>query len=162
MQNLPKLPFSRFQAFSLALLVSLVAWTPDFMASAAEITVVQPEFLVNTSRTIGRQSHPTIAMNGDGLIFMTWATESTTVEDIKGRAYFSDGLPWTREFPVNLVVREFSQNSPDVETNGTDRWVVVWTSKEGVEEHKTYGKLYSSSNTRQQFEFSVDGDVFGP
>ncbi|MFH2052945.1 MAG: FlgD immunoglobulin-like domain containing protein [bacterium] len=164
MQNRTRLDLPLAPSAVMALLVLAVLGGPGLRGEAvgAEITVVKPEFLVNSIQTAGRQSHPTLAMNQDGLMLVAWSTQSFLVEDIKARAFFADGEPWTGEFPVNTLVRAGTQHSPDSDNNGSNRWVVVWASFEGVDEHRVYAKLYSSTKVDQQIELSVDDDVFGP
>ena len=164
MQNRTGLHLPRATVSALVFLTATAFWSTGFLAKAgaAEIFTVKPEFLVNSTQTSGRQSHPTIAMNEDGLMLVAWSTQSILAEDIKARAFFPDGEPWTREFPVNALVRSGTQHSPDCDTNGSNRWVVVWASFEGLDQHRVYAKLYSSTKVDQQIEFSVDGDVFGP
>ncbi|MGD9548641.1 MAG: FlgD immunoglobulin-like domain containing protein [Candidatus Krumholzibacteriia bacterium] len=164
MQTRTGLPIPRATVSALVFLTATAFWSTGFPAGAdaAAIFTVKPEFLVNTTRTAGRQSHPAIAMNEDGLMLVTWSTQTILAEDIQARAYYPDGEPWTGEFPVNALVRSGTQHSPDCDTNGSSRWVAVWASFEGLDQHRVYAKLYSSTKVHQQIELSVDGDVFGP
>lgn len=141
----------------------LAGWCPILgTARAARLTVVQPQFLVNGTQTLGNQTHPTIAMDADSFMVVTWSTESIMGQEIKARAFHPDGLPRTPEFQVNTLVRSGFQHSPDVATSGGSDWIVTWASWEGEDQHRVYAKTYSSSILTLKTEIQVDAGVLDP
>lgn len=131
-------------------------------ARAAGLSVVRSQFLVNGTQTLGKQTHPTIAMDAGGLMLVTWSTDSIMGQEIKARAFHPDGLPRTQEFQVNTLVRSGFQHSPDVATSGGSDWIVTWASWEGGDEHRVYAKTYSSSILTLKTEIQVDAGVLDP
>jgi hypothetical protein len=131
-------------------------------ARATGLSVVRPQFLVNSTQTLGAQTHPTIAMDTDGLMLVTWSTQSDKFQEIKARALHPDGQPWTKEFQVNTLVEAGYQHSPDVATSGGSEWIVTWASWEAGDQHRVYAKTFSSSILTLQTEIQVDADALDP
>jgi len=142
----------------LPVILAILVFSGSCPLEAATLTEVRSEFQINEKYTYKGQHHATVSMDSQGLFLVTWNTHSNEWEEIQGRAYFSDGQPWTNDFLVNQQVQKGDQYSPDVETGGGEEWVVVWPSSETDSTTYIYAKLYSSQNTRKRLEFIVDPD----
>jgi len=136
----------------LAPFLGTAAWSAPFA-----LTTVQPQFRVNTYTWDG-QHHATVDMDDQGLFLVTWNSHFANWTDIKARAFYADGQPWTKEFLVNRLVIAGSQYSPDVATGGGANWVVVWPNSETGDLTDIYAKIYSSASHQTQIEFVVNPD----
>jgi hypothetical protein len=115
----------RFSQCILALLLMLsLCHTPLFAESIIEIG---SEFQIN-QLVAGRQDHATVAMDRDGLVFVTWHTETDDrMKEIRARYMDTNGS--SDELPVNYPLVAGDQRVPDVANNGGEEMVVVWSSE---------------------------------
>jgi len=94
---------------------------------AGSIIEIGSEFQVN-QLAIGRQDHATVTMDRNGLVFVTWHTE--TADRMKEiRARYMDTEETSAELPINYPLVAGDQRVPDVAGNGVGDIVVAWSSE---------------------------------
>ncbi|MBX7103626.1 MAG: hypothetical protein K1X57_06070 [Gemmataceae bacterium] len=87
-----------------------------------------PEFRVNTFQT-GRQTNPTVAMDGGGDFIVAWQSEGQdgSGTGIYGQRFAVDGTPVGTEFAVNTFTAN-DQVSPQAAMNKAGELGIVWVS----------------------------------
>ncbi len=138
------------------MVLALVAVVIPLRSPAATLTQVRSQFLVNEGVTLNNQDHATVDMDDQGLFMVSWNSDSYLWMEVKGRAYYADGSPWTNEFQVNKLVEAGGQYSPDVATNGGNRWIVTWADTEARDSTYVYAKIYTNTQNRRKYEFMVN------
>ncbi len=96
-------------------------WARHFTAAGAP---TGNERRINVT-TLGPQSDPAIAGDGDGGFVVTWQDE--TLADVFARRLDATGAPAGREFRVNTFTTS-SQRRPSVAALSTGEFTVVWES----------------------------------
>ncbi|MCP3998030.1 MAG: hypothetical protein GY722_23665 [bacterium] len=99
---------------------------------AADGSPVSGEVQVNTYTT-GRQTHPSVAVAGEGDFVVVWTSLGSSGTDdsrssIQGQRFAADGSTIGGEFQVNTITTD-DQRNPSVSTNGLGNFVVVWDSE---------------------------------
>ena len=105
-------------------------------------TMVGVEFQINT-QTLSSQFNVKVAALADGRFVAVWADGSLTGGDadgtaIKAQVFNANGSLWGHEFLVNTVTAGF-QIEPDVAVLADGRFVVSWSSNDGVVDTSSYG-----------------------
>jgi len=120
------------------------------------------EFRVNT-RTDGRQSEPSVAMDADGNFVVVWEShgQDGSSSGIYGQRFDALGSPSGTEFLVNTQTFE-GQYSPSVAMDDDGDFVVVWQSwGQDGSEAGIYGQRYNASGVPQGSEFPVNTYTVG-
>ena len=119
------------------------------------------EFLVNTT-TVGNQFEPNIAVLAGGGFVVTWySTENTdpVSNDIRARIYNADGTPVGGDFIVNTT-RTGEQDWPSVTALADGRFVVTWSSYEGLQ-YDIRARIYNADGTPAGSDFIVNTTTNG-
>ncbi len=114
------------------------------------------EELVN-SVTEKNQEKPAIAMNGNGMFVITWASYSdfNSIYDIKARIY-KNNQPIGPEFLVNTTTA-YTQTNPDVAIDNNGNFVITWDSWYQDGSNKgIYAQMFDSNGNKQGAEFLVN------
>ncbi len=109
----------------------LVAWSSSIQDGSSDGIFAQRydssgatvggEFQVNTT-TVGSQSYPDVAMDGDGNFIVVWSTG-----DIVGQRFSSSGAMVGGEFTLNSYTTS-TQMQPDIAMTQGGDFVVAWNS----------------------------------
>jgi len=115
------------------------------------------QFQVNTYTT-GWQSHPFVAMDGQGRFVVVWQSTGSSGSDlegdsVQGRLYGSDGSPRGSEFQINTYTTS-DQERPSAAMGGDGTFVVVWASDGSSGDDDWYGSI-------QGQRFDPNGDPVG-
>ena len=108
------------------------------VAAAAQVPL-GIEFRVN-SYTTGSQPEAVIASSPNtGLFIVAWMSmgQDGNAPGVFARRYI-DGVAQGSPFQVNTYTTS-SQNYPAVAADGSGRFVVVWTSYQGISAHEIFG-----------------------
>jgi hypothetical protein len=116
-------------------------WDVWGRAFSANGTPVVPPFRIN-SYLFGDQYAPRLAKGPNGVLAV-WTSmgQDGDREGVFGRYLLGGDKVSGNEFPVNTTVVS-QQLEPDVEWNGADRFLVVWTSFAGASGFDLYGRMY--------------------
>jgi len=117
------------------------------------------EFRVNTYTT-NSQTTPAVSMDGSGNFVVVWYSQG---QDGSGGGIFAQrfansGAPAGTEFRVNTYTTN-SQFRPDVATDGSGNFVVVWSSYQGGSYDEVFGQRYASSGLPLGPEFRVNTNI---
>lgn len=87
-------------------------------------TIIMPSAVLVNQTTVGKQTLPAVAMDGDGDFIVTWTSygqegDAATETNVYARAFSAAGLPLTNEFRVNDT------------SSGSQRWSSPAMSTEG-------------------------------
>ena len=113
------------------------------------------EFAVNT-QTAGDQFGPSVAVGPAGGFVVAW--EGAPDGDFRGiaaRRFDAAGTPLGPEFQVNTFTPSF-QDGPDVATDASGNFVVVWHSPQDGSSVGAFARLYDSSGVAQTGEIQVN------
>jgi len=117
------------------------------------------EFAVNVFTT-SRQGRHSVAMGSSGDFVVVWDsyTQDGDQDGIFGRHFDSSGAPLSGEFQVNTFTTG-RQYSPFVAADGAGRFVVVWSSFNGIYGggalFGTYGKVIGSDGLDLTGDFPI-------
>jgi hypothetical protein len=125
------------------------------------------EFQVSSYPT-SNQTRPSVATDASGAFVVVWQSLAQDGSDrgVFGRRFDAAGAPQGGEFQVNLYTTSFQAN-PDVATDGTGGFVVVWESygQDGAS-GGVFGRRYDAAGTAAGGEFAVNAyttfDQSGP
>ena len=119
------------------------------------------EFRVNTQTTL-QQSHSSVASGGSGFI-VVWTSYllDGSSSGVAGQRFDSSGTPLGTQFQVNTHTTN-SQVDPEVDTNASGDFVVVWVSnQQDGSDGGVFGQRYAASGAPLGPEFRVNTSVFG-
>ncbi|MEH2081064.1 MAG: putative Ig domain-containing protein [Nostoc sp.] len=118
------------------------------------------EFQVNTS-TNNNQVNPTIAMDADGDLVISWTSygQDGSGDGIYAQRYNNAGVAQGGEFQVNTHADNFQYN-PTVAMDADGDFVISWTSynQDGYG-NGIYAQRYNHAGQAQGGEFQVNSDI---
>jgi hypothetical protein len=118
---------------------------------------IGPEFRVNTYTT-GYQAGPHISTDAAGNFVVVWGSDGQDGSSygIFGQRYATNGTPLGAEFRVNTYTTG-DQSGPDVDSDGTGNFVVVWESAlQDGSGQGIFGQRFSASGAPAGAEFKVN------
>ena len=142
-----------------SLALSITARAPIL---AVEIVRVAAEFQVNTF-TIGAQSLPDIAIDGDGDVVVVWTgnEQDGALTGVFGRRFNSSGSPLAGEFQVNVRTADF-QSYGVAAANASGAFVVVWESEgQDGSGRGLFGRRFDTAGSPVAGEFQVNSYTSG-
>jgi len=115
-----------------------------------------PEFRLNTYSTAS-QSLPRVASDSSGNFVVVWRsdTQDGSVGGISGQRYASSGAPLGPEFRANTFTTG-DQFRPDVSSDSSGNFVVVWVSPQDGGGTGVFGQRYDSTGAPVGPEFRVN------
>ena len=136
----------------------VVVWRDEFLDGSGTAIVgrrfssttglpLSAQFVIN-STTLGDQSHPAIAMNGNGRFVVTWESPDTD-EPATTRIFASlraaNGSPILAEFPVNTNLAG-TQQLPTAAMQADGRFLISWQDDStGSTGKDIFGRLYPAT-----------------
>jgi hypothetical protein len=120
-------------------------------------TPVGPEFRVNTY-TAAYQALPRIGTDPAGNFVVVWGSDGQdgSAYGIFGQRYASSGAPIGAEFRINTYTTG-DQSGPEVDTDGTGNFVVVWQSApQDGSGQGLFGQRFAASGAPVGAEFRVN------
>jgi hypothetical protein len=116
------------------------------------------QFQVNTFTT-GLQTAPDVAIDPEGDFVVVWADYSSSVGEVKGQRYASDGSTQGGEFQINSYTPQM-QITPSVAMAEDGNFVVVWASGVVTETNgdgmNVRGRRFDSNGSPQDADFLVN------
>jgi hypothetical protein len=116
-----------------------------------------PEFRVNTYTT-AYQALPRIGTDPAGNFVVVWASngQDGSAYGIFGQRYASSGAPSGAEFRINIYTAG-DQTSPEVDSDGTGDFVVVWqSSAQDGSGLGVFGQRFAASGAAVGAEFRIN------
>lgn len=132
-----------------SLLIIMICTAVAVISDAASIEVVREEFPVNEIVKRTDQDHAVVSMDFRGQIMVAWQSYGGFDGDgtaVFARSFDNNGLPVIDEFIVNSVTKG-QQRTPDISTDGTDRYVIVWSNGSDMSGYDIYAKVITLSGT---------------
>jgi hypothetical protein len=115
------------------------------------------EFQAN-AYTLWTQAFPATACDTAGDFIIVWHSDLQDGDSygVFGQRFASDGTPRGAEFQVNSYT-EYSQQLPDVSTDGAGSFVVVWESYDyqDGDSYGVFGQRFASDGSAEGAEFQV-------
>jgi hypothetical protein len=120
------------------------------------------EFRVNTY-TSNIQSHPKIAVNGDGSFVVVWNDNDRDLSSfaVTGQRFAASGVKVGSDFQVNTYTGN-KQIYPSIAADPAGNFVVVWQSLlQDGDSYGIFGQRFDRSGTKIGPEFAVNTDTLG-
>jgi hypothetical protein len=118
------------------------------------------EFRVN-SYTTGEQAYPRIASDASGNFVVVWRSDDQEggVQNVYAQRFAASGSPLGSEFRVNANMGSLQVVRPNIATDSSGNFVVVWTES-GLGFASVVGQRYASSGNALGTAFRVNVSGF--
>jgi hypothetical protein len=115
-----------------------------------------PEFRVN-SYTTGEQAYPAIASDASGNFVVVWQSDEQEggVQNVFAQRFAASGSPLGAEFRVNTNMGRLQVVRPNIATDSSGNFVVVWTES-GLGFASIVGQRYANSGSALGTAFRVN------
>jgi hypothetical protein len=119
-----------------------------------------PEFRVN-SYTTGAQAYPAVASDASGNFVVVWqgSQQEGGVQNVYAQRFAASGSPLGLEFRVNTNMGPMQVVLPNIATDSSGNFVVVWTET-GLGFSSVVGQRYASSGNALGTAFRVNVSGF--